>query len=89
MPLFLAALFLLGLKENSIFIDLLGLLGRNYTDLVVLASKFTTGVRDRMDVKLRGSWLARQFPEALDKLFLQLICDVILLAKEYNPTSRY
>lgn len=40
-----------------------------------------------MDVKLRGGWFARKLAETLDKLFLEVVGNVILLAEEDYSTS--
>lgn len=46
--------------QESVLIDLLGLLRADDTDFVVLATKATTGVANGMDVQLGGFRLARQ-----------------------------
>lgn len=78
MPLRLLAL-LLGAKVLRV--QLLGLDGRNNADLVVLVL-LAGRVHDWVDVQPGGLRLAGQLAEALDKLLLEVVGDVILLPEE-------
>lgn len=41
-----------------------------------------------MNLQLRRGWLARQFAKALDKLFLQLVINIVLFPEENYPSLR-
>lgn len=45
-------------------------------------------IRHRVDVELRSFGFAGEFAEPLDKLFLEIIIDVVLLAEEDDATLR-
>lgn len=86
MPSFLATLLLVCLVEEPVAVYLLCLLGRDDTDLIVFPTKLSAGVGNRMDMKLRRRWLARELTKALHKFFLEIVCDIILLAEENNTS---
>jgi hypothetical protein len=52
MPALFSALFLLGLEEQFVTVDFLGLFGGDDADFVVFAAEFATGVGDGVDVEL-------------------------------------
>jgi len=67
---------------EAVLVQLLGLLGRDDADLVVLAAVLPRRVADGVDVQARGRRLARELAEALDELLLQLVGDAVLGAEE-------
>lgn len=73
-------------EHTSVY--LLVLVRTEHTDLIVAASKATPTVVHRVDMELRRAWLAGQFTKALGKLFLQLVVEVILSAKEDYSSLR-
>lgn len=73
----------------SLGVELLVGLGGDDTDgIVAVLVVGLGGVDYRVDVQTGGGWLACEGAEALDKLFLKLIVEIILLAKEDNTTLR-
>ena len=70
----------------AIRIDLLGLLGGNDADLVILASVLPGCVVYRVDVQLGGGRLPSQFTQTLHELLLEIVGDIVLLAKEDNAS---
>ena len=85
-PLSLLALLLL--DEQAVpAVDLLGLLGRNDANLIVLASELPARVGDGMDVQLGRGRLAAELTEALHKLLLEIVGDVVLLTEENHTTA--
>lgn len=62
--------------------ELFVLLRRDDADLIVLAPVFPGCIVHRVDVQLGGGRLPGQFPQTLHELFLEIICDVVLLAEE-------
>jgi hypothetical protein len=86
MPPILVALSLLATKALSV--QLFGLLRADNRNFIVLAAKCSTAVRDRVNMELRSSRLARELPQALSKLLLQIIVEAILFAEEDNSALR-
>lgn len=72
--------------SKAILVQLLGLFRTDDADLVVLATKPTTGVADRMYVQLGRLGFARLLTKALSELLLKIVVKVILLAEKYNAT---
>jgi hypothetical protein len=88
MPASLRALLAVCKIQELVLVDLLGLLRADDTNLIVTATKATTGVDHGVDMQFRGFWFARKFTQALDELLLKVIVDVILLAEEDYSTLR-
>ena len=88
MPASLRALLAVCKIQELVLVDLLGLLGADDTNLVVTATKTTTGVDHGVYVQLRGLWLPRKLTQALDELLLEIIVNIILLAEEDDSTLR-
>lgn len=82
MPTSLRALLTVRKVQEFVLVDLLGLLGADDAYLIVAATETSAGIDDRMNVQLRRLGLARELAQALHKLLLEIVGDVILLAKE-------
>ncbi len=88
-PLVPAALAELAAGEGvleAIRVELLGLLGGDDADLVVLAAMVASGVADGVDVQTRGGGLARQLAQTVDELLLQVVGHIVLGAEEDDTT---
>jgi hypothetical protein len=84
-PLVLVALAVLAAAERvleAVRVQLLGLLGRDDADLVVLAAVLAGGVADGVDVQSGRCGLARQLAQPVDQLLLQVVGEVVLGAEE-------
>ena len=83
MPAVLAALLLV----EAVAVELLGLLGRDDADVVVLAAEAPPAVDDGVDVQLGGAGLAGELAEALGQGLLELVVQVVLLAEEDDAAT--
>ena len=74
------------LSLQPVGVECLRFFGGDDTDFVVFAAKPTSAIHYWMDVQLGSTRLSRELSKTLDKLFLQIIVQVVLLAEEYNSS---
>lgn len=84
MPLsrILILIALVTLILSRLCVQLLPLHGADGTDFWVGTAKFSVIVQNGMDVQFGSRWFACQFTKALYQMFLQFICQIILLPEE-------
>jgi hypothetical protein len=85
-PAFFAALFLVA--PEALSVQRFGLFRTNDRDLVVFAAESATTVGHGVNVQLRRGGLARKLAQALRKLFLELVVQIVLFAEEDYSTLR-
>lgn len=69
-------------------VQLLKLLGRDHTNLVVLASKVSAAVDNGMDMKFGCRWFSGQLTDPLDQSFHRVVVQIVLFSEEDYATPR-